>query len=55
MSVATRDNEVDVTASQAVFTYKDELVCYSAPNKDGAENLAVYLRAFSPDTVHRDR
>jgi hypothetical protein len=31
-----------------------EWVRYSTPDEGGAEDVAVCLPAFSPDTVHRD-
>ena len=45
---------IDVRTGQAVITHPHERVCYSTPEPDGAEYIAVCLPAFSPATVHRD-
>lgn len=45
---------MDVCAGQAVIARKGEWICYSTPNAEGAEYIAVCLPAFSPDIVHRD-
>ena len=45
---------LDVLAGQAVITRRGEWVCYSTPDEEGAEYIAVCLPAFSMDTVHRD-
>lgn len=45
---------VDVTAGQAIITAPGERVCYSTPEPQGAEYIAVCLPAFSPASVHRD-
>src|SRR4030095_9043563 len=45
---------LDVRAGQAVITAPGEWVCYSTPEADGAEYVAVCIPAFSPATVHRD-
>ena len=51
--VASRSGHVDVKAGQAVLAPRGEWVQYSTP-LEGAEYVAVFLPAFSPDTVHRD-
>lgn len=45
---------MDVRAGQAVIVHRGEWVCYSTPEPEGAEYIAVCLPAFSIDTVHRD-
>src|SRR5579859_5346415 len=54
LRVEHRAGMIDVRAGQAVITHKGEWVCYSTPEADGAEYIAVCLPAFSPATVHRD-
>lgn len=44
---------IDVRAGEAILTRAGETVCYSTPDADGAEYIAVCLPAFSPATVHR--
>jgi hypothetical protein len=44
---------LEVRAGQAVITHPGERVCYSTPEPEGAEYIAVCLPAFSPSTVHR--
>ena len=44
----------DVKAGEAFFAPRGERVCYSTPEQDGAEYIAVCLPAFSPDFVHRE-
>jgi mannose-6-phosphate isomerase-like protein (cupin superfamily) len=46
---------LEVRAGQAVVAQPGEWVCYSTPEADGAEYVAVCLPAFSPATVHRDK
>ncbi len=47
-------NEIfEVRAGQSIVTKPGETVCYSTPDAEGAEYIAVCLPAFSPDTVHR--
>ena len=45
---------LEVHTGQAIVTNPGEWVCYSTPDPDGAEYIAVCLPAFSPATVHRD-
>jgi quercetin dioxygenase-like cupin family protein len=45
---------LEVRAGQAVVTLPGEWVCYSTPEPDGAEYVAICLPAFTPATVHRD-
>jgi mannose-6-phosphate isomerase-like protein (cupin superfamily) len=45
---------LDVCAGQAVVVRPGEWVRYSTPVAGGAEDSAVCLPAFSPDSVHRD-
>lgn len=54
LKVETNDSSYLVKAGQAVLLNKGEWVCYSTPEKDGAEYIAVCLPAFSPETVNRD-
>ena len=44
----------DVRAGEAFFAPCGESVCYSTPEQDGAEYIAVCVPAFSPDLVHRE-
>jgi mannose-6-phosphate isomerase-like protein (cupin superfamily) len=46
--------EMDVSAGQAVITYRGEWIQYSTPVEGGAEYIAVCLPAFSMETVHRE-
>jgi len=55
LKVETKGSNYLVKAGQAVLLNKGEWVCYSTPDNDGAEYIAVCLQAFSPDTVNRDR
>ena len=54
LRVGHRDGSLDVHAGQAVIAHRGEWICYSTPEAEGAEYIAVCLPAFSPDTVHRD-
>jgi len=54
LRVEHRAGTIDVRAGQAVITHPGEWVCYSTPEPEGAEYIAVCLPAFSPATVHRD-
>ena len=54
LRVKHEGGEIDVRAGQAVIAHKGEWVCYSTPEPDGAEYIAVCLPAFSMETVHRD-
>lgn len=54
LKVKSKDDEVDVSAGQAVVVHAGEWVQYSTPNPEGAEYIAVCLPAFSMETVHRD-
>ncbi len=54
LRVTHKSGVMDVSAGQAVVTHAGEWVCYSTPQADGAEYIAVCLPAFSPATVHRD-
>ncbi|MCP4403991.1 MAG: cupin [bacterium] len=54
LRVSTKDGDVDVRAGQAIIAHKGEWLCYSSPEPEGAEYVAVCLPAFSPGTVHRD-
>ena len=55
LRVESREGTMDVRAGQAVITHGGEWVCYSTPEPDGAEYIAVCVPAFSPATVHRDK
>jgi mannose-6-phosphate isomerase-like protein (cupin superfamily) len=54
LRVETRQSRLDVRPGQAVHVAAGEWVCYSTPEPDGAEYIAVCLPAFSPGIVHRD-
>jgi mannose-6-phosphate isomerase-like protein (cupin superfamily) len=54
LRVAFKGGTLDVRAGQAVIARAGEWVCYSSPEAEGAEYIAVCVPAFSPDTVHRD-
>lgn len=54
LKVNTKDEEIVVSAGEAIMTGKGEWVRYSTPFEGGAEYIAVCLPAFSPDLVHRD-
>ena len=54
LRVTHRGGTLDVQAGQAVIARAGEWVCYSSPEPDGAEYVAICTPAFSPDTVHRD-
>jgi mannose-6-phosphate isomerase-like protein (cupin superfamily) len=45
---------LDVRAGQTVVIQPGEWVRYSTPDPGGAEYIAVYLPAFSPETVNHD-
>lgn len=45
---------IEVRAGQAIITHGGEWVRYSTPGDEGAEYVAIFLPAFSPQTVHRD-
>jgi len=53
LQVEHEGGSIEVSAGQAVITYRGEWVRYSSPGREGAEYIAVCLPAFSPDTVHR--
>lgn len=55
LRVDHQGGSLDVRAGQAVMAHAGEWVCYSTPEPDGAEYIAVCLPAFSMDTVHRDQ
>jgi len=54
LRVEHKEGVLEVRAGQAVITHRGEWVCYSSPEAEGAEYIAVCLPAFSPDTVQRD-
>jgi mannose-6-phosphate isomerase-like protein (cupin superfamily) len=54
LKVRLKDNELEVSAGQAIITQAGEWVQYSTPYAGGAEYIAVCLPAFSPGTVHRE-
>ncbi len=54
LRVEHESGALEVRAGQAVVARPGEWVRYSSPEPGGAEYIAVCLRAFSPDTVHRD-
>ncbi len=48
------DQQLVVTAGQAVVIQSGEWVQYSTPSPEGAEYIAVCLPAFSPKALRRD-
>jgi ethanolamine utilization protein EutQ len=54
LRVCHKQGQIDVSAGQAVVTYRGEWIQYSTPAEGGAEYIAVCLPAFSMETVHRD-
>jgi mannose-6-phosphate isomerase-like protein (cupin superfamily) len=54
LRVTHKKGVFDVRAGQAVIAHKGEWVQCSTPEEGGAGYIAVYLPAFSMDTVHRD-
>jgi mannose-6-phosphate isomerase-like protein (cupin superfamily) len=54
LRVASKTEVFEVTAGQAIITYRGEWVQYSTPTPEGAEYIAICMPAFSPQTVHRD-
>lgn len=54
LRVKTENGTLDVREGEAVIVQGGEWVQYSTPEPEGAEYIAVCMRAFSPDTVHRD-
>ncbi|MBI3565704.1 MAG: cupin [Elusimicrobia bacterium] len=53
LRVETRAGTLEVAAGQAVIAPKGEWVRYSTP-RGPCEYVAVFVPAFSPDTVDRD-
>jgi mannose-6-phosphate isomerase-like protein (cupin superfamily) len=49
-----RDYSFEVREGESIITNTGEWVRYSSHGKDGAEYIAVYLPAFSLESVHRD-
>lgn len=54
LRIQTENTVVDVEAGQAIIVSANEWVKYSTPGAEGAEYIAVYRPAFTPDTVNRD-
>jgi quercetin dioxygenase-like cupin family protein len=54
LEVKSEEGTLQVRAGQALSVKPGEWVCYSTPEADGAEYIAVCLPAFAPETVHRD-
>jgi ethanolamine utilization protein EutQ (cupin superfamily) len=54
LRVVHKTGTADVNAGEAFFAPRGERVCYSTPEQDGAEYIAVCLPAFSPELVHRE-
>lgn len=54
LRVSTETDTVDVRAGEAFMALRGERVCYSTPEPEGAEYVAVCIPAFSPDLLHRD-
>ncbi len=54
LRVSSKEGTIDVLAGQAVIAHAGEWVRYSSPEDEGAEYMAVWLPAFSPDSVRRD-
>jgi mannose-6-phosphate isomerase-like protein (cupin superfamily) len=53
LRVESKGATLDVEAGRAVIVHTGEWLRHSTPNETGAEYLAVFLPAFSPDIVHR--
>jgi len=54
LRVSHETGTTDVRAGEAFLAPRGERVCYSTPQPDGAEYIAVCLPAFSPGLVHRE-
>lgn len=54
LQVDSKDGKLEVKVGQAVISPRGEWVRYSTPGPEGAEYIAVCLKAFDPDSVHRD-
>jgi len=54
LRVESKTGTIDVGEGEAVMTSKGEWIKYSTPGPDGAEYIAVFLPAFSMETVHRE-
>jgi quercetin dioxygenase-like cupin family protein len=53
--VEHESGRLEIGAGEAVHARPGEWVRYSTPEPGGAEDVAVCLPAFSPETVHRER
>lgn len=53
--IETGNDLFDVREGQAFIACKGEWVRYSTPEINGAEYIAVYIPAFSPEIVNRDQ
>src|SRR5688500_6337747 len=54
LRVTHQGGAIDVRAGQGIVTRAGERARYSTPEPEGAEDGAVCLPAFAPETVHRD-
>lgn len=54
LRVTSESGVLDVDPGQAVAVAAGEWVCYSTPEPEGAEYVAVCLPAFAPGMAHRD-
>lgn len=55
LRVRHKQGEMNVSAGQAVITYRGEWIQYSTPAEGGTEYIAVCLPVFSMDTVHLEK
>jgi mannose-6-phosphate isomerase-like protein (cupin superfamily) len=54
LRVEHRDGVIHVGGGQAIVTEPGEWVCYSTPDPEGAEYVAICLPAFDIERVHRE-
>jgi len=54
LRVTHKHGEMEIPAGQAVIARRGEWVKFSTSYEDGAEYIAVFVPAFSPQTVRRD-
>jgi mannose-6-phosphate isomerase-like protein (cupin superfamily) len=54
LHVEYEGGQMDVRAGQAVIAHRGQWVCYSTPEEEGAEYVAICLPAFTLDAAHRD-
>ncbi len=54
LRISCETGTMDIRAGEAFLAMRGERICYSTPEPEGAEYLAVCLPAFSPELVHRE-